>query len=489
MNPTHVALYDDQCEICQTFGTWLRLLDDEGAVRLQPIDPAALSALHPDLRLDEVLKNLHVVCLEDGRLLSGAPALAELAGLFGATRWLGAAARLPLLDRAAARLYRAIADNRYALSKCRGGACRPARLDCEREGALGAFWSCYTFSMLLRLPLAGWSYARRLALNVVEHFSTRGRRISLLNGRLTLNFLDGWPYSVVPLLFGERFAYLRYGPLAVDPGAPRMRASLERHLDAEATRATAVLATHKHEEHVGNADWLAARLGAPLKASAATATHLRRPQPLPALRALILGQPQPVTSAIEELPERLVVGDECFEIYPAPGHCDDHVVVYDRAHKVLLAGDAFMGVYFSTPNPDVDSTRWVETLERILALDIELLVEGHGHVHTLREDVPEVVGVVVREDPKAALRAKLDFFRFLRDQIKAGLSEGLPIRAIEATCFPWHQPWSWERLANDELTRVLTLGEFSRTELIRSFLRSPSRPEPITYRVSALMRP
>jgi glyoxylase-like metal-dependent hydrolase (beta-lactamase superfamily II) len=36
------------------------------------------------------------------------------------------------------------------------------------------------------------------------------------------------------------------------------------------------------------------------------------------------------------------------QVIPTPGHCDDHVVLYDPKEKVLLAGDAFMGK--GTPN-------------------------------------------------------------------------------------------------------------------------------------------
>jgi glyoxylase-like metal-dependent hydrolase (beta-lactamase superfamily II) len=157
---------------------------------------------------------------------------------------------------------------------------------------------------------------------------------------------------------------------------------------------------------------------------------------------------------------------------PAPGHCADHVVLYDPETRVLLAGDAFMGTYFATPNADVDSVRWLETLERLLDLDVEILVEGHGHVRTLRADVPDIPGVVIREDPKVALREKLAFMRWVREQVASGFAEALPVRAIEATCFPWGRRRAWESFLNDEIARLVSLGDFSRTELVRSFVRA-----------------
>jgi len=145
--------------------------------------------------------------------------------------------------------------------------------------------------------------------------------------------------------------------------------------------------------------------------------------------------------------------------------------LYDRREKLMIVADAFMGVYFSAPNPDVDSRSWIQTLERLLALDIEILIEGHGFIHTMRPDIPDIPGVVIRRNPKEELQEKLQYLKWLREQIEAGLSEGLPICAVEATCFPWGRRHAWETFINDQLMRVFSLGHWSRTELVRSFVR------------------
>ena len=54
-----------------------------------------------------------------------------------------------------------------------------------------------------------------------------------------------------------------------------------------------------------------------------------------------------------------------------------------------------------------------------------------------------------------------------------GRAEGMPVSAIAATCFPWGRRWTWERFGGDLTARVLSGGEFSRTELVRSFQRRP----------------
>ena len=78
---------------------------------------------------------------------------------------------------------------------------------------------------------------------------------------------------------------------------------------------------------------------------------------------------------------------------------------------------------------------------------------------------------------------KLDYMRWLREQIEAGFREGLPVRVIEASCFPWGRRTSWESCATDECIRLLSLGHFSRTELVRSFARNDSNPLLTVYEV------
>ena len=90
---------------------------------------------------------------------------------------------------------------------------------------------------------------------------------------------------------------------------------------------------------------------------------------------------------------------------------------------MLLAGDAFMGSYFATPNPDVDSRKWLASLERLMELDIEILVEGHGHIHTLRADIPDFPGVVSARPESRSIAEKLDYLRWLWEQIEAGFQE------------------------------------------------------------------
>jgi glyoxylase-like metal-dependent hydrolase (beta-lactamase superfamily II)/predicted DCC family thiol-disulfide oxidoreductase YuxK len=487
----YLAIYDEQCEICQAFVSWLRLLDRHRRTLALPIDPSQLSAIHESLELDDCLRELHVITPQNS-VRRGWDAVAELARLFPSTFLIGWLGQFPPFRWLGHMAYGFVARNRYAVSKCRGGACRVARPDeVKKKTFFGTFWSCYLIGLLIRLPLIAGAGASDFLGQCGAFFRTFRRRIDFPGGKLSVLFLGGFPCDVVPILFGELFTAVVYDGILIDPGSPRMRRSLARHLRRmPAGAVVAVAATHHHEEHVGNLNWSAQFASAPLYLPAQTAALLKSPWKLPMVRAAIIGQPAPLQPPFQILGDRIATAHGELEVLAAPGHCDDHVVLYDRREKVLIAGDAFMGSYFATPNPDVDSLKWIDTLERLLAVDIEVLVEGHGHVHTLRPDFPDIAGVVVREDPHVALEKKLEYLRWLRIQIDAGKREGLTPCAVEATCFPWGRGRAWESFSKSELIRLLSLGHFSRSELVRSFVRTaaPGEIVPLVYQ-ARLHRP
>lgn len=474
--PRWRIFYDDQCEICQASMAWLRMLDPGGVVVALPITGAEGPA--PEAAL---LRELHAVS-DDGRVLRGAEALAALAREFRLTWLLGWVASLPGLHTAAARMYRWVARHRYGLSRCRGGQCRVQRTDLLKQPSQWqAFQLCRFTGWCMITPLGTVLWARRMWLQFRTWLAVRGKVARLLDGRLTLFFLGGGVSATVPIFFGELFAMIRYGSLLVDPGGTRMGRSVARHLRSPAGQGIRHVApSHAHEEHCGNLDLVVNQTGALLYAHTRAIPLLLTPPRIPFMRRLVIGQPQPITSAIEPLPAKLAL-DGGLEVWilETPGHCVEHASFYAPRDRLLLIGDGFMGTHFSSPNDDVNHMVWMRSLERLLELDIEIMVEGHGHVHTLREDVLKALreqGLSVmasRHDPKHLLQQKLDFLKWVSEQIAVGEQEGLPGSVIQATVFPWTQRWSYESAGQDRLAASLSGGEFGRHKVLRSF-RCPS---------------
>jgi glyoxylase-like metal-dependent hydrolase (beta-lactamase superfamily II)/predicted DCC family thiol-disulfide oxidoreductase YuxK len=345
------VLYDGQCEICQACVSWLRALDRENKAICLPISAEVLSAVDSRLQMDECLRQLHVVTPE-GQIHVGWDAVACLARLFPSTWLIGALGQRFPFRNAGRWLYGFVAKNRYSLSKCRGGACRIAKPEAVRRKAkLGAFWSCYTLGLFIRVPLVLWSGIKAGGQRTSIFAQTHHERLDLLNGKLTILFLNGMLPNTVPLLFGELFTAIIYDGIAIDPGSPKMRRSLARHLRQMKPKITKVVATHAHEEHVGNLNWLAEVTGAPVYVSEMTARFLRPFKKLPWVRAAIIGLPPDLTEPYQLLGETVDTDSGSLQVIPTPGHCDDHIALYDPKEKVLLAGDAFMEAILQPPIP------------------------------------------------------------------------------------------------------------------------------------------
>jgi predicted DCC family thiol-disulfide oxidoreductase YuxK len=85
-NTAYRVLYDGQCEICQAWVSWLKALDRKNKTISLPISAEVLPTVDSRLRMDECLRQLHVVTPED-EIYVGWDAVTCLARLFPST-WL-----------------------------------------------------------------------------------------------------------------------------------------------------------------------------------------------------------------------------------------------------------------------------------------------------------------------------------------------------------------------------------------------------------------
>ena len=84
--PAYRVLYDGQCEICQACVSWLRTLDRKSRTICLSLSAEVLPTIDSRLKMDECLRQLHVVTPED-EIHVGWDAVTCLARLFSST-WL-----------------------------------------------------------------------------------------------------------------------------------------------------------------------------------------------------------------------------------------------------------------------------------------------------------------------------------------------------------------------------------------------------------------
>jgi glyoxylase-like metal-dependent hydrolase (beta-lactamase superfamily II) len=138
-------------------------------------------------------------------------------------------------------------------------------------------------------------------------------------------------------------------------GAPRLRPA-------------AVLLTHGHPDHAPGAATLGGLLGIPVFGSA------------------LMSRDDARAAGVQYTYKRnqsFPVGDGVLRVLPAPGHSTDQVAFWLPEPRVLFSGDTILGQGSTLVSPpEGDMQAYMQTLERLRALDARIILPGHGPVIT-----------------------------------------------------------------------------------------------------------
>lgn len=149
-------------------------------------------------------------------------------------------------------------------------------------------------------------------------------------------------------LIGGYLAFEHDRAVLIDTGLTGQRPDLLAGL--EGVRLEAILLTHGHIDHAGNAHWLKQRYQVPVYAHPADQGHLDQVYPyrgwnricgwVEALAAWWEGyRPVTVDEPLEDGQELPFWGG--LEVIHLPGHTLGHCGFYSRRHRLLLAGDLY----------------------------------------------------------------------------------------------------------------------------------------------------
>lgn len=197
-------------------------------------------------------------------------------------------------------------------------------------------------------------------------------------------------------------------PLVIDVGLSSQVPTLNQLIGAD--RAPLICATHLHTDHVSGVPEMCRTRHVEFAASAkgrdyAAGEHPRTPGPREVARILPVLRDQPFDggaypdiirnrrygygSGAFELPTDTTTwlddGDEVpgvpgWHVVRAPGHTDDSIALHHPERQILASGDAVLSVggraWF---NPELtDRTVVADTVERLRALRVSVLLPGHG---------------------------------------------------------------------------------------------------------------
>lgn len=219
-----------------------------------------------------------------------------------------------------------------------------------------------------------------------------------------------------------------------------------------------VVNTHYHEDHTGNNDMLVALAGAEVLAHPLAVPEIRYPATLPWYRHFLFG---PVPSCeVRPVGVKVRTPNFTFDVHHMPGHCAGHICLFEPTKRWLFSGDLYIAADLDSQLTDAHGPAWIDSLNRAIGLEPACLFDAHGVI------------VQGQDEVSALLSRKRDFLAALRQRVVDAAKNAASIRDITRWAFR-HRDLVDRLSFSDGWLSLLTGSDFSRGNLVKSFLREP----------------
>lgn len=215
----------------------------------------------------------------------------------------------------------------------------------------------------------------------------------------------------------------------IDPGLlPQEIDALARHIDDSEAALTSIILTHGHWDHILGPERL---LGVRIVAHAAfpeegsdqraerVASQVTKwcvEQGIDRSRRFAVPRPAETFDSVHEHG----VGDVSIRLIHAPGHAEDHAVVYFEEDDILWAADMLSDL--EIPYVCHSLIEYEQTLERLSMLNPSLLVPAHG---TITRDASEI---------RRRFDADRIYLSTLHDRVELAVQDGCTVEETVKRC-------------------------------------------------------
>lgn len=249
--------------------------------------------------------------------------------------------------------------------------------------------------------------------------------------------LDGQPLYTMAVYYIDG--------LLIDTGPFHVASEIEKAFAG--IKIDKIINTHYHEDHIGN-NVLFQDKGIPIFAHPLAVSLINDPSSwsyrLHDYQKFVWGEPP--ASKVREISDYINTGNYRFRVIHTPGHSPDHICLLEENEGWLFAGDLFLGEKVKMLRSDENVLELMNSIKHLLNFHFQTIFCSSGAVF---------------DNGHTRMQLKLEYWQHLREEIYR-----LSHQEIEDVLI------RDQLLGPENLMFELTGGDFSRLNLVRSFLKT-----------------
>ena len=189
--------------------------------------------------------------------------------------------------------------------------------------------------------------------------------------------------------------------IMIDAGAGRRARTLVSNIEGaglDPKKISTVILTHCHIDHIGAAPYFRDAFGCKLAAHELDARAIEEGDPVMTAANWYETEfpPTPVDIRFRGERQTLQFGAQELHLLHTPGHTPGSLSIYlDRGGKRVLFGQDIHGPFMPSFKSDVG--QWRKSMEKLLALEADILCEGHFGIFQTKEHVRKYIQNYLRQ--------------------------------------------------------------------------------------------